>query len=117
VVSKHFSRDEFKCKCGKCFPEAVDIELNTALEGVREHFRQMVTITSGWRCEAHNKAVGGAPASKHLLGIAADIIVNGVSPDDVYEYLDKTYPHKYGIGRYSGWVHLDVRRTQARGKK
>jgi len=30
-------------------------------------------VTSGYRCEQHNKEVGGAPESDHLEGLAADI--------------------------------------------
>ena len=30
-------------------------------------------ITSGYRCEKHNKAVGGKSESSHLKGYAADI--------------------------------------------
>ncbi len=33
-----------------------------------------VQITSGYRCEALNKAVGGAENSAHLYGLAADIV-------------------------------------------
>jgi uncharacterized protein YcbK (DUF882 family) len=35
-----------------------------------------ITISSGARCEKHNKEVGGLPGSAHLLGIAADIPYN-----------------------------------------
>ena len=34
-------------------------------------------ITSGWRCERHNKAVGGSKNSDHLQGKGADIAVKG----------------------------------------
>jgi hypothetical protein len=33
----------------------------------------MMIIDSGFRCPAHNLAVGGNPNSAHLLGLAADI--------------------------------------------
>lgn len=33
-------------------------------------------ITSGFRCAEHNAAVGGAPASAHLSGVAFDIATN-----------------------------------------
>lgn len=33
-----------------------------------------MTITSGWRCAGLNKAVGGAKASAHITGYAADFI-------------------------------------------
>jgi len=33
----------------------------------------VIIITSGYRCEAHNKEVGGKGTSSHLKGLAADI--------------------------------------------
>ena len=116
-VSRHFSREEFACQCLKCKPAAVDSELLTVLEGLRDYFLQPIIITSGWRCEARNKAEGGYPASKHLEGIASDIIVSGVKPEKVYEYLDKTYPNELGLGKYEGFTHLDVRDNFARWDK
>lgn len=110
---KYFSREEMACKCG-CKFNTVDYELAMVLDTLREFFNTPVTITSGCRCVDHNKAVGGSPNSKHLLGIAADIKVKGVSPKEVYEYLDTKYTTKYGIGLYSSWVHIDVRKHRAR---
>jgi uncharacterized protein YcbK (DUF882 family) len=107
-ISEHFSRSEFACKCG-CDFSAVDVELLGVLESLREHYGAPITITSGCRCEAHNAAVGGAPKSYHVRGLAADISVSGESPAVVAEFLDGLYPDNYGIGTYSGWVHLDVR--------
>jgi len=37
-----------------------------------------IVINSGFRSEAVNKAVGGAPTSNHLTGCAADIRVSGM---------------------------------------
>ena len=64
---------------------------------------------SGYRCPEHNKAVGGAKGSMHMLGIASDIIIAGVAPSAVQEYLLEKYRGKYGIGRYSYFTHVDVR--------
>lgn len=113
-VSKHFKDAEFACKCGKCGLSYVNPNLIIVLEDVREHFGQPVIITSGRRCVEHNKAVGGAPASKHVTGDASDIKVKNVSPNDVADYLEKKYPNEYGIGRYNTFTHVDVRPTKAR---
>ncbi len=113
---KYFKRAEFACNCG-CGFSAVDVELLEVLEDVREHFNQPITINSGCRCEAHNKAVGGEVRSKHTQGIAADFVVRGVSPAKVHQYLVGKYPNEYGIGLYKTWVHLDVRGEKARWEK
>ena len=111
-VSPHFSRIEFKCSC--CDFAVVDIDLLKALEDVRFKFNKAVTINSACRCDNHNKRIGGADGSKHKLGIAADIVVDGVSPSDVYNYLNESYSDKYGLGNYNSFSHLDVRSKKAR---
>lgn len=113
-MSPHFKRSEFKCKCGMCDHEAVDHELIIVLEDLRMWFDEPVKITSGNRCSFHNAAVGGSPNSKHLYSLAADIQVSNTSSKEVYDYLDQKYPHKYGIGFYRSWVHIDVREQKAR---
>ena len=111
---KHFKRSEFACKCGKCESIAVDYELVEVLDDLREHFGRPVVVTSGYRCIEHNRAIGGAESSKHMLGIASDIRCVGVTPNAIYNYLDGKYPNKYGLGKYNAWVHVDVRQDKAR---
>lgn len=43
------------------------------LDPMREAWGGPLTVTSGYRCKALNKAVGGVPTSAHLEGWAADI--------------------------------------------
>lgn len=43
------------------------------LEPLREHFNCPITISSAYRCQALNKAVGGVATSQHMTGEAADI--------------------------------------------
>lgn len=112
-MNKYFKRGEFACKCG-CGFSVVDVELLEVLTDVRKHFNLPITINSACRCEEHNKAVGGADGSKHKLGIAADIVVRGVSPNTVHEYLVNKHPGRYGIGKYNTFTHIDVRDGNAR---
>lgn len=123
-LSEHFDDSEFKCKCGKCELIPISPELIKVLEDLIVCFtddrgRPTVGITSGYRCEAHNKAVGGATNSQHCQGIAADIKVKRankevIDPSTIYSFLNMKYPTKYGIGKYAGWTHIDVRPTPAR---
>jgi len=80
-LSKHFSRHEFACKCG-CGRDTIDTETLKLCEIVREFVGQPVTVTSGHRCEAHNRRVGGGTRSQHLYGRAADLTVT--DPAAVY---------------------------------
>lgn len=110
-----FTRSEFACKCG-CGFSAVDAELLLVLRDIREHFGSRVFITNACRCLAHNKKVGGAmpseksKGSKHVMGLAADISVEGIDQAEIATYLENKYPNKYGIGRYpkQRFTHVDV---------
>lgn len=48
------------------------------IEPARVAFGAPIYITSGYRCTALNKAVGGKPTSQHLRGEAADLQVRGM---------------------------------------
>ena len=45
------------------------------LEPLRRHYGHPIRITSGYRCEELNRAVGGVGRSQHMLGEAADLSV------------------------------------------
>lgn len=75
---KYFHPQEFRCRCGRCelsqrprYP--MSYELQVYLDALRLATGAPIYITSGWRCEVHNAAVGGAKKSDHLYGCAADI--------------------------------------------
>ena len=111
-INLYFSYSEFECPC--CKKTVYCSELINVLTDLRVYFGRPVKVNSGYRCKSHNKKVGGAPKSKHVSGIAADIVVKNVKAADVYEYLDKKYPDKYGIGKYKTWTHIDTRSERAR---
>ena len=114
-MNKYFKRKEFACKCGECGFDAVDAELLDLLTMIREHFGAPVTITSAARCATHNKNVGGARSSQHLLAKAADFQVKGMTPQDVQKALDEMLPKdKYGLGYGKTFTHIDVREKAAR---
>lgn len=111
-MSKHFSKKEFACPC--CNKVIVSNHLMAALELCRAEFMAPVIINSGYRCKTHNDFVKGSKESKHMLGIAADFTILNATTDDIYDYLNMTFPKCYGIGKYSTWIHLDVRPERAR---
>lgn len=116
-LSQHFNRQEFKCRCGSCGQDQIDYKLIEVLERLRVKTGAPITITSGNRCYEYNLLIGGSPRSQHLHSKAADIQVKGWSPEDIYDLLDRWYPHEFGIGLYRSWVHIDVRSNKARWGK
>lgn len=85
----------------------------TQLERVRTALsNQPISISSGYRCEALNAAVGGVSTSAHVQGLAVDFtcsgygnttqIVEAIYKSDVqYDQLILEYPNKS-----TTWVHL-----------
>jgi len=112
-LHKYFTRKEFACKCG-CGFDTVDAELLGALISLREHFKSPIIITSGNRCKRHNAEIGGSENSQHMKSKAVDLKVTGIHENQVASYLESTYTTQYGIGRYTGRTHLDVRKSPAR---
>lgn len=115
-----FKVREFRCRDGS---DAIMIDqtLVVLLQAIREHFNKPITITSGYRTAAHNKSVGGAKSSQHLLGKAADIQVADTTVEAVSAYAESLMPDWGGVGRYpvkagraKGWVHVDTRPNKSR---
>jgi zinc D-Ala-D-Ala carboxypeptidase len=108
-LTKSFSRHEFACHCG-CGGTDVEGELVEHLQELRDLIGQPVIVVSGFRCQAHNTAVGGATRSQHLLGRAADVRVRAMSPIEIKRLAETIDAFRDGgIGLYSAFVHLDVR--------
>lgn len=70
------------------------------------------TVTSWLRTEAHNKAVGGAPKSVHLIGLATDFIPSHMTPEEARVKIRASgvYPGRGEEGTLT-WVHLDLSST------
>ena len=47
--------------------------VDTVLDPLREAYGKPIVVTSGYRCQRLNKAVGGSKISQHVHGQAADI--------------------------------------------
>ena len=119
-LAPSFAVREFRCRDGSD-TIMVNQALPVLLQAIREHFGRAVVITSGYRTAAHNAKVGGSKSSRHLLGRAADIQVQGVAVEAVAAYAESLMPDWGGVGRYpvkagraKGWVHVDTRAKKSR---
>ena len=108
---RYFSREEFRCPCGRCggFPVEPDETLVRLADRVREHFGAPANVSSGVRCQAHNDELSGsAKNSYHLRGKAMDFSVRGVSGSKLLAYVKTQRVHyAYQISG-SDYVHMDV---------
>ncbi len=109
-LSKNFSRREFACKCG-CGYDDISPRVVEALQKIRDRFGRPVKVHSGCRCQKHNRSLKAAsPYSRHLIGLAADISIEGVTPPELAKYAARVPLFKGGgIGLYDWGVHLDGR--------
>lgn len=110
-LSTNFKVKEFACKDGSD-KVLVDTDLVTLLQKIRDYFKKPVRINSAYRTTNHNKKVGGAKNSYHLVGMASDIRIDGVNPILVALYAERL--NAGGIGVYSNFVHIDTRKNKTR---
>lgn len=121
-TTAYFKEEEFRCKCCGQLPKLCPPDgLVDILIEIREHFDKPVKINSGYRCPKHNKAIGGAPKSRHIVGDAVDITVQGIPTKKVYEWVIEAFGSQpLGIAKkisedpYKGFVHIDTRGVKAR---
>lgn len=84
---EHFQNYEFSCPC--CGLNRTESKLLQVLELIRSHFGDKpVIITSGTRCEKHNKDVGGVKTSRHIIGKACDFYINGIDKKEILSYTE-----------------------------
>jgi len=83
------------------------------LQPIREHYGTPVKVSSGFRSNAVNAAVGGAKTSDHCQGFAVDIEVPGTSNFDLATWIlsnlkfTQVILEFYTMGQpNSGWVHV-----------
>lgn len=74
-LTEHFNVSEFRCKCGGTHDTLLDEALAQKLEQLHKALNcSKIIVNSGYRCAAHDKAVGGNGSGQHTKGTAADIV-------------------------------------------
>lgn len=83
------------------------------LDELRRLYGHPIFVTSGYRCPALNKAVGGKPNSQHVKGQAADLkwdpellqfIINNYNYDQLIEETSKR----------TKWIHISFNKNGER---
>jgi zinc D-Ala-D-Ala carboxypeptidase len=110
-LTKNFSTSEFECPC--CKVAFLSPEFIALLQRVRELAGVPMSISSGYRCEPHNAAVGGVDSSAHCDGTAADIrCLSGTAKFAIIAAaIDVGFSR---IGVSGTFVHLDMAENKPR---
>lgn len=113
-LTTNFRVKEFACKDGS---DVVIIHtfIPFICQAVRNKFDMPFSPNSAYRTTAHNLSVKGAKNSNHLYGKAVDIPAkNGVTPKQLYDYLDTMFGEWGELGIYSWGVHVGVQDKKER---
>jgi hypothetical protein len=127
-MTPHFSLEEFTASDTAArlgIDNSLPDELREAaqrtlemMERIRFHIDAPITITSGYRCEALNKAIGSKPGSDHTMAFACDFKApKAGTPFQIAASLAPVIKI-IGIGQLileyaapdgGGWVHVSTR--------
>lgn len=80
-------------------------------DAIREEVGRPLAVLSGYRSPAHNKAIGGAEASRHMWFQALDLSCRDVPAGELFRIADKLAKWKRlqcGIGLYEWGIHIDT---------
>ena len=94
------------------------------LQPIRDHFGQVVSVSSGYRSPELCVAIGSSTNSQHAKGQASDFEIFGVSNKELADYIDQNLDYDQLILEYwkgedepnSGWVHCSFN-TQGNRKQ
>lgn len=122
-TSEHFTLEELcRSQVAVCLgvdnePKREDIIANLkrlafhTLEAVRIlNDNKPITITSGYRCKALNKAVGGVATSQHQNGCAADFVVGSAAENRIlFDKIKSSSSVPFDqliLEPKAGWIHI-----------
>lgn len=121
-LSQHFTFEELTRTCkipykllnpllAKQYLNNLIILSNYLLEPIRTILNSPLIITSGYRCPALNKEIGGNIKSQHLNGTAADFVITDkkISLEDVFIKLRESPFLHYGqLILERNWIHISL---------
>ena len=125
-LTTHFSLSEFvvsqtaeRLGIDNTPPEIVVERLTTLCETILEPARAAlgpIRISSGYRCDALNKRIGGSSTSAHVLGYAADVVPLEATKKELSRWVNANVGFdqiilEFGVRSMDGepaWIHLSA---------
>lgn len=115
-LSKNFTLAELT-KTNTGLPNALPDEMLPSLQALVDNVLQPardalgpISVTSGWRSPAVNRAIGGSSSSQHCKAEAADLQFNGGN-DVLFHWLVANTDYdqiiwEFGNDKAPAWVHI-----------
>jgi len=74
-----------------------------------------ISVSSGYRCDRLNRAVGGSGTSQHRLGEACDFVINGLTVEEAYQLIKNSgIEFDQLIQEFDSWIHISFRKGKNR---
>lgn len=109
---RHWSREEFRCRCGGKYCNGFPAEPNQTLvelvDDIRHKAGRPGIPSSGLRCPTWNSIQGGVANSDHCKGKALDFSIEGMSGSQLLSLAQSDPRTRYAYIIDGGWVHVDV---------
>lgn len=93
-------------------------------EPIREHFGKPIYISSGYRSQALNAAIGGSLSSQHCQGEALDLDMDGtdITNKQVFDFIKDNLEFdqliwEFGTKDNPDWVHVSYESTGKQRKQ
>lgn len=93
---------------------------NNIFQPLRDGIGKPIRISSGYRSEKLNKAVGGSKTSQHNKGQALDLVATtGFTNKDIFDYIKKHLEFdqmiwEFGNDKNPDWVHVSYNKGKNR---
>lgn len=104
------------------------IEVALFMDDMRDAYGEPIYVSSGFRCDKLNKAVGGSKTSVHKIGYAVDFYIQGGTKamDEFFEWVveylksndlkwDQLLKEQNGKGGY--WIHCGLYNNDGQQRK
>lgn len=94
--------------------ENLKLLAENVLQPIRDFLGAPIKITSGYRSQSLNQAVGGSKTSQHNKGQAADFVVQGMAPTQVCLLIIASGVEFDQLIDEGTWVHISYNKENNR---
>lgn len=117
-ISEHFMKRDFDSRvktCGCSSSLRISLGLVGIIEALRAKLNKRIEIIRGYYCPDCMPRQYGIKRDYHTMGIAADIHVDGIEPQDLFQIIE-SFPEIKGLGLNvdEPHVHIDTRKEDKR---